>query len=225
MRILAVSDEVTPTLYDHFDAERWRAAKIDLLISCGDLSAGYLSYLVSCFNIPLFYVPGNHDENYKENPPEGGEAIDGKLVVWQGLRILGLGGAPWYNDGAYQYSEAAMARRIFCLKPRIWLAGGVDLVVTHAPPRHCPLAFDVCNPPSGVGRACRLPDRSGRAICQDASDRTHRGFPAFTDLIRAYHPKTLLHGHSHLSYGTAKRVVEQDGTRIIDVHGYYLLDL
>ncbi|HLZ08384.1 MAG TPA: metallophosphoesterase, partial [Chloroflexota bacterium] len=93
-RILAVSDTVDPALYDFFNPERWLTKGIDVIISCGDLKAEYLSYLVSRFDLPLLYVPGNHDGEYKEAPPEGGESIDGKLIVRFGLRILGLGGAP-----------------------------------------------------------------------------------------------------------------------------------
>src|SRR5947209_17727455 len=131
MRILAVSDQVDPVLYDYFDVDRWRAAHIDLLISCGDLSAEYLSYLVSRFDVPIFYVHGNHDRAYHESPPEGCDSIDGKHVTWKGLRILGLGGSPWYNGGPDQYDEGAMTWRIRRLQPRLWLSRGVDLVVTH----------------------------------------------------------------------------------------------
>jgi len=53
-RILAVSDSVDPALYDHFNVERWRAEKVELIISCGDLPAYYLSYLVSRFDVPLY---------------------------------------------------------------------------------------------------------------------------------------------------------------------------
>jgi Icc-related predicted phosphoesterase len=224
-RILAVSDSVDPALYDHFNAERWRAAAIELVISCGDLSAEYLSYLVSRFDVPLYYVHGNHDGAYDETPPEGAESIDGRLVTFHGLRILGLGDAPEYNGGPYQRSEASMARRIFLMKPRIWRAHGIDLVVTHAPPRHCPLAYKACATPSGVGCPCVHPDEAHRQLCNDAPDRAHRGFPAFTDLIDAYHPRYFLHGHSHLSFGMAKRVVEVGTTKVVDCHGYYLLDV
>lgn len=225
-RILAVSDSVDRALYDNFNVERWKSEKIDLLVSCGDLSAEYLSYLVSRFDVPLFYVPGNHDEAYQTAPPEGAEDIDGKLVRWNGLRILGLGGSPNYNDGAYQYAEWQMKLRIFALKPRLLLAGGVDLVVAHAPPQFCPLAHTpACPTPAGTNRPSFHPTASGHDLCQDAPDRAHRGFPAFTDLIHTYHPPVFLHGHSHLNYGQAKRCVSVGDTKVIDVHGYYILDL
>jgi len=220
-----VSDDVDPTLYEYFNAERWRSASVELIISCGDLPAEYLSYLVSRFNVPLYYVPGNHDGSYREARPEGGESIDRRLVVWKGLRILGLGGAPWYNGGPEQYTERDMALRVLLLKPRILLAGGLDLIVAHAPPRYCPLAYDVCHSPAGVSMPSLHPSEAGRTTCLDAPDRAHRGFPAFSDLIHAYHPRVFLHGHTHRSYGAAKRIVEEDGTRVVDVHGHYLLDL
>ena len=224
-RILAVSDTVDPALYDYFNPERWRAKGIDLIISCGDLKAEYLSYLVSRFDLPLLYVPGNHDGEYKEAPPEGGESIDGKFIVRFGLRILGLGGAPVYNYGPEQYSETAMARRVLIAKPKIWWNHGVDLVVTHAPPRFCPLAYGLCEAPAGVGHDCIHPTESERATCYDAPDRAHRGFPALTDVIRQFHPRVLLPGHSHLNYGMSKRVVDFEGTKVIDAHGYHVFDL
>jgi uncharacterized protein len=224
-RILAVSDTVDPGLYDHFNVDRWREAKIDLLISCGDLPAEYLSYLVDRFDLPLYYVPGNHDGQYDEVPPEGCESIDGRVVVWKGLRILGLGGAPRYNNGPQQYGETAMSMRILAMKPKIWCAGRLDLVVTHAAPRHCPLANTLCQTPAGVGGQCRFPELAHRTVCLDAPDRAHRGFPAFNGLIETYHPRVFLHGHSHLSFGQAKRVVDVGSTKVIDAHGYYILDL
>lgn len=224
-RILAVSDEVDPVLYDHFNAERWRTAGVELIISCGDLPAEYLSYLVSRFDVPLFYVPGNHDGGYREAPPEGGDSIDRQLVTWNGLRVLGLGGSPWYNGGPEQYQDWEMAMRALLLKPRILLAGGIDLIVTHAPPRYCPLAYEACAKPAGVGKPSLHPSEAHRHTCLDAPDRAHRGFPCFSDLIKSYHPRVFLHGHTHRGYGTLKRVVEENGTRIIDAHGHYLLDL
>ena len=118
-----------------------------------------------------------------------------------------------------------MALRVLWMKPRIILAGGIDLLVTHAPPRYCPLAYEVCARPAGIGMSSQHPAESGRDTCLDAPDRAHRGFPAFTNLIHEFHPRVFLHGHTHRSYGTAKRIVIDEGTQIIDAHGYYVLDV
>jgi uncharacterized protein len=217
MRILAVADLVDPALSAEF-ATHWRAAGIDLIVSCGDLPRDYLSALAAQFGCPLFYVPGNHDGSYDYEPPEGCQSIDDRLVRWQGLRIVGLGGAPWYNGGPEQYRDWTMALRALVLRPRLWRAGGVDLVVTHAPPR-----WPTQENGTPRGTLARL--RRPRAPVDAWPDRAHRGFPAFTRLIRAYAPRALLHGHLHLRSGTADRVVQIGSTRVIDVYGHYLLDL
>jgi Icc-related predicted phosphoesterase len=224
MRILAVSDIEDPVLGEHFDDRYWRSARIDFLVSCGDLPATYLSVLVSLFDVPLFYVPGNHDGSYRDAPPEGCESIDGRFVVWRGLRILGVGGSPWYNGGPNQYREWHMRLRIVRAKPRIWQAGGIDLIVTHAPPR-----LDL--PPAGSRPEDQSiltehpPSNQLPTIAPSANDHVHQGFSAFTQLIRTYHPRLFLHGHMHLGYGSATRAVELDGTRIVDAYSHVVLDL
>src|ERR1035437_6829925 len=55
MILLIVSDHEERQLYEHFDPERW-IGKIDLAISCGDLRADYLSYLVTVLRVRLLYV-------------------------------------------------------------------------------------------------------------------------------------------------------------------------
>ena len=77
-------------IWDYFDPKVFRG--VDLIISCGDLKPEYLSFLVTMIPAPLLYVHGNHDKNYKKKPPLGCQCIDGCLVDFRGIRILGLGG-------------------------------------------------------------------------------------------------------------------------------------
>lgn len=196
MRILAVSDEEYEGFWGYYVPGRLR--EYDLILSSGDLKANYLSFLVTMARCPLLYVHGNHDEGYSKEPPEGCDCIDDQLVVYNGVRILGLGGCRKYHPGAHQYTEAQMRRRIRRLRWVLWRAKGVDIVVTHAPPL-------------GVG---------------DAEDPAHWGFQALLELIDRYHPQYLLHGHVHLRYGT-DGVRERDcgETRVINVSERYVLDL
>ncbi len=196
MKILAVSDEESPALWDFYVPGRLK--DYDLILSCGDLKADYLSFLVTMARCPLFYVHGNHDLSYRSAPPEGCDCIDGQIVVYNGLRILGLGGCLRYHPGEQQYTEEQMRRRIAKLRLALWRAGGVDIVVTHAPPR-------------GLG---------------DAEDPAHRGFAALRELLDRYHPLYLLHGHVHLRYGlNIPRVHEYNGTQIINVSERYALEV
>src|SRR5712691_5451799 len=55
--VLAVSDEVDEGLYA--DLGPVRAA--ELVVACGDLPFEYLGYLMNGLDVPLVFVPGNHD--------------------------------------------------------------------------------------------------------------------------------------------------------------------
>lgn len=196
MKLLIVADEESAALWDYY--RPGSLATYDLMLSCGDLNAKYLEFLVTMARCPLLYVRGNHDQGYETEPPEGCDGIEDQLVVYRGLRILGLGGCLRYSGGSNQYSEKQMRKRIRKLKAAIQLAGGVDIVLAHGAPR-------------GVG---------------DWDDRSHQGFEAFLELIDRYHPKYLLHGHVHLNYGMdIPRVREYGGTRVINCCGRYDLEL
>ena len=196
MKLLIVADEESAALWDYY--RPGCLAPYGLILSCGDLNAKYLEFLVTMARCPLMYVPGNHDHGYAVGPPEGCDAIDDKLVVYKALRILGLGGCLRYSGGSNQYSEKQMRTRIRKLKGAIKLVGGVDIVVAHGAPR-------------GVG---------------DWDDRSHRGFESFLELIDQYHPQYLLHGHVHLNYGMEiPRVREYGGTQVINCCGRYELEL
>lgn len=197
MKILVVSDEPSPGLWDYYTRDK--TAGVELIISCGDLRKEYLEFLTTVVNVPLLYVRGNHDESYEKYPPEGCTDIDGQLMELCGLRIVGLGGSLKYREGSCMYTERQMQHRIRKLRRRIKKAGGVDLLVTHAPVR-------------GMG---------------DLDDLPHRGFSCFNDFLTEYKPPYMLHGHVHKSYDyTFKRErVHESGSRVINCCGSYLLEL
>ena len=116
MKILALSDEECPALWDYYTPGRLK--DYDLILACGDLKASYLSFIVTMARCPVLYVPGNHDSAYAENPPQGCDCIDCQYVVYNGVRILGLGGCRKYCPGPHQYTEGQMSRRIGKIK---WL--------------------------------------------------------------------------------------------------------
>ena len=196
MKILVVADEESPYLWDYYKPGRLDG--IDMIISCGDLDKHYLEFLVTMTNVPLLYVPGNHDKTYINRPPEGCDCIDDRIVECRGLRIMGLGGCLRYNLGAYQYTDREMAKRINRLIPRIKMAGGVDIIVTHAPPR-------------GYG---------------DQDDYAHRGFEAFVPLMERFHPVYLLHGHVHPRYGyQIPQSVRYKNTTVYNSVGWHVIEV
>ena len=110
MKILLLSDVECKALWDHYQPGRLDG--LDLILSCGDLKKDYLEFLVTLGRKPVFYVPGNHDEGYVKDPPEGCDCLEGQVITYKGLRLTGFGGCMRYNQGIYQYTEQEMARRV-----------------------------------------------------------------------------------------------------------------
>ena len=66
MKALLISDTECSALWDYYSPGRLDG--VDLILSCGDLSAKYLTFLVTMANVPLLYVHGNHDHRYEQEP-------------------------------------------------------------------------------------------------------------------------------------------------------------
>ena len=196
MKILFLADAECPYLWDYYQPGPLDG--YDLIVSCGDLKPSYLSFLVTMSNKPVLYVHGNHDVRYARTPPEGCDSIEDMVFTYKGIRILGLGGSALYSGGPHQYTEKQMAKRIRKLWWKIRRAGGVDIVVTHAPV-------------AGFG---------------DGEDYAHRGFACFRNLIEKYKPKYLVHGHIHMTYGTDIPREQQLGdTKIINAYERYTIEI
>lgn len=196
MKILTISDKECEALWDYYQPGRLDG--YDLIISCGDLRAQYLSFLVTMAHCPVLYVPGNHDVSYDSAPPEGCDCIDCQIVTFNGVRILGLGGCRRYHRGPHQYTEKQMRLRIAKLHLMLQMMGGVDIIVTHAAPE-------------GLG---------------DEEDPAHWGFPCFRRLIDKYKPKYFVHGHVHMSYNhQIPRVMEHNGTQVVNAYERYVIEI
>jgi Icc-related predicted phosphoesterase len=195
MKILSVSDQVEPILYEP-GGNKWFPG-IDLILSCGDLPPEYLTYLVTVFNVPLFYIRGNHDARYDLKPPQGCVDLHGRIIVYKDVRIMGLEGCQWYNGGLLQYTEKQMARMVLKTKLKIWWNSGIDIVISHAPPK-------------GV---------------HDRKDICHKGFKCFRGIINRYSPNYFLHGHIHTSFkNTKERKTIINKTQVINTFGYHVFD-
>lgn len=195
MKILAIADEESKYLWDFY--ERDKLEGVDLILSAGDLSAEYLSFLVTMYSIPVLYVHGNHDDKYQSKPPEGCTCIDDDIFVYEGVRILGLGGSMRYRKGKHQYTDAEMNKRVRRLWPKLLRHRGFDILVTHSP------AYEI----------------------NDGRDLPHQGFKAFVRLLEKYKPRFFIHGHVHISYGRKhKRYDRYQDTHIINAYERCIFD-
>jgi Icc-related predicted phosphoesterase len=196
MKILFLADVEDPYYWDYYEKEK--LAGIDLIISCGDLKPQYLTFFSSMTSIPIMYIKGNHDDIYETDPPGGCECIEDKVVTFKGLRICGLGGSMRYKPGVNQYTNMQMKARITKMKLKRMKLKDVDILVTHAPAQ-------------GLG---------------DEKDLCHQGFEAFKEFMDKYHPKYMMHGHVHKTYGAGfKREQEYNGTKIVNTYKNYILEI
>lgn len=194
MKILVIADEESRYYWDFYQPGRLDG--IDCIISCGDLSPHYLSFLATFCHGPVFYVHGNHDSRYDEDPPEGCISIEDKIYNFKGLRILGLGGSMRYRNGTYQYTQKEMRNRVRKLWWKLRWHKGFDILVTHAP----------------------------AAGLNDMEDIPHKGFTVFRQLLDRYEPMYFLHGHVHLNYGGHQRCTPYGKTTVINGYQTYLLE-
>ena len=192
MKILVLADQRSKSLYEYYEPEKLEG--VELIISCGDLDPGYLSFFATVCHAPLIYVRGNHDEVYEDQPPEGCICIEDDIYVHKGIRIMGLGGSMQYIPRASnQYTEKAMKKRIRKMRWKLWRHKGFDILVAHAP------AYQL----------------------NDMEDLPHRGFESFRDLMEKYKPKFFIHGHVHANYGGAFKRRDQYGdTMVVNAYEY-----
>ena len=196
MKILTISDRQEALFED--DAGWKTLGEIDLILSCGDLPPEYLSYLASKSNAPLYYVRGNHDLRYDSKPPYGCFDLHARMTTVEGIRILGIEGSRWYNGGPIQYTEHQMRMILLRLLPYIWLKKGVDIIITHAPPRYI----------------------------HDAEDPCHRGFVSFRWLMRLFTPHYFIHGHIHAHFNDRlERISTYHRSQVINTYGHFIFEI
>ena len=195
MKILALSDEVVPFIYSPVVRERF--GDVGLIVGCGDLPVAYLEYVVTQLNVPLVYVPGNHDPD--EYIVQGGQAIDGRWMKIDGVSVGGLGGSQRYKPvGKHQYTDQEMLGRAARLLLTSRMAGRhIDVLVTHSAPL-------------GI---------------HDAPDLVHTGFRAFHTFLRTGKPRLMLHGHTHVLRNLETTITALYQTQVINVFPYRLVEL
>jgi len=177
MKILAVSDQVEDRIYELIPQGHFQGTA--MVLGCGDLPYEYLEYMVTLMNVPVFYVPGNHDPAYSSDRKEAHAAgctnLDLRAVEFDGLLLAGLGGSIRYRPGApNQYSQGEAYQRAARLVPALLRnrrrhGRALDILITHSPP------FGV----------------------QDDDSSAHRGLKAINWLLQSARPRLHLHGHLH----------------------------
>lgn len=208
--ILAVSDQIDPRIYN--STVKSRMEEVQMVVGCGDLPARYLEFLADALDKPVYFVLGNHMEEWtrdaatgKPYDPMGCVNLDARVVLdsMTGLILAGLPGSPKYSgEGGQQFAEWQMVLKIGRMLPgmtvnRLRRGRWLDVLVTHAPPR-------------GVN---------------DREDVAHRGFRTIAWFNRTFKPRYHLHGHIHLYDRNALYRQRYHTVEVINVYPYQKLTL
>jgi len=201
VKTLAVSDQVLDRIY--ILASNGHFKDVELILGCGDMPYAYLEYLLTIINVPMFYVPGNHDPRSTHARAEGGSNLDLKIVRYKTFLIGGFGGSIRYRpDGINQYTQAEAYTRAFSLLPRLLLnrmqyGRALDILISHSPP------FGI----------------------HDDDDPAHNGLKALNWLIHFAQPRYLLHGHTHFYKRNLASPETTIGiTKVVNVYPYKIIE-
>ncbi len=163
---------------------------IEFILSAGDLALAYLQTVKNNLKVPLYFVKGNHDE-FKLKLFNN-EFIEWRCFEYKGIRIAGIG----CKNHNKIISEDNMKKMLIRLYRKIKKNNGVDIVISHYPPR-------------GLG---------------DGADETHKGYQSIREFIEIVKPKYFIYGHNHLNYGRNDRIMQFEDTQLINAYEKYVLD-
>ena len=176
IRILAVSDQLDPTLIDQ--RNRAGIGPIDFIVGCGDLSREDLAFVADAINAPIVYVRGNHDSSerwaHSDCCPDAVQSTAVRRLA--GVPLAGLG---WPGPGgrhAIRSERKAWNQALGLATRRLGRPEPV-IVFSHVPP------FGAGDLPGG---------------------EYHRGFRGYRWLLDRIKPPLWLHGHTPLSSRTRR---------------------
>lgn len=210
VNILAVSDQVDPRI--HSATLRTRMPDVDLVLACGDVPARYLEFLADALDQPVYFVLGNHHEELTRKglfgaryDPMGCIDIGGRVCCDQatGLIIAGFPGSPKYSrETEQQYSDREIFVMMLRMLPglvmnRMRKGRWLDVLISHAPPRHI----------------------------NDREDIPHRGFRSLRAFLRWFKPTVHLHGHVHIYDRSETVETLYASSTVINVYPYRRLNL
>ena len=117
------------------------------------------------------------------------------------LLIAGVSGSLEYNKGLNQYTEWQMKRHLrrmipALIKNKIKYGRYLDILLTHASPRHI----------------------------HDKEDPCHKGFECYNWFIKKFRPSYLIHGHIHLYDMREKRITVSEDTTVVNAYAHWIIE-
>jgi uncharacterized protein len=231
MKILTISDVVNNSVYSA--NAKTRFCDIDLVLSCGDLPAYYLEFIVSMLDVPLYYVVGNHaDEMHVPAQATKAPLLDrqGNMRPQQNTDDSGDDEKPVGPYGCDNLDARVVHYKgllIAGMQGSRWYNGGPFQYTEEQMGRRLLLL----RPQLVLNRL-----RYGRALdvlithappagIHDDVDVAHQGFRSFIQFMDDFAPRYLIHGHKHVYTHGETTVTQYKRTTVINTYGFRRLEL
>ncbi|MBQ7619104.1 MAG: metallophosphoesterase [Treponema sp.] len=233
MKILCVSDEVDPFIYN--PAVKQLFGDVGAVLCAGDLPMDYIDFIVSTLNKPTYFVFGNH--NLSEYKYYASEFRSSSLSDQNSMEAQASRG-----HGASYLGFKCVASEITFEDPKT--KKKQPLLIAGAPGsidyNHGQCQFTesqmkwklLSMAPSLMMNKLRygsyldifLTHASPRRI-HDKEDPCHKGFECFHDFLKKYEPRYMVHGHIHLYNQNEERVGLYYNTTVVNAYSHHVIEI
>ncbi|MBQ9627032.1 MAG: metallophosphoesterase [Treponema sp.] len=233
MKILCVSDEVDPFIYN--PAVKQLFGDVGAVLCAGDLPMDYIDFIVSTLNKPTYFVFGNHNlSEYKYYASEfrSSSLSDQNSMEAQASRGHGAS----YLGFKCVASEITIEDTKTKKKRPLLIAGApgsIDYNHGQCQFTESQMKWKLLSmAPSLMMNKLRygsyldifLTHASPRRI-HDKEDPCHKGFECFHDFLKKYEPRYMVHGHIHLYNQNEERVGLYYNTTVVNAYSHHVIEI
>ncbi|MBQ3837315.1 MAG: metallophosphoesterase [Treponema sp.] len=233
MKILCVSDEVDPFIYN--PAVKQLFGDVGAVLCAGDLPMDYIDFIVSTLNKPTYFVFGNH--NLSEYKYYASEFRSSSLSDQNSMEAQASRG-----HGASYLGFKCVASEITIEDPKtkkkrpLLIAGApgsIDYNHGQCQFTESQMKWKLLSmAPSLMMNKLRygsyldifLTHASPRRI-HDKEDPCHKGFECFHDFLKKYEPRYMVHGHIHLYNQNEERVGLYYNTTVVNAYSHHVIEI
>lgn len=233
MKILCVSDEVDPFIYN--PAVKQLFGDVGAVLCAGDIPMDYIDFIVSTLNKPTYFVFGNH--NLSEYKYYASEFRSDSLSNQNSMEAQASRG-----HGASYLGFKCVASEITIEDPKtkkkrpLLIAGApgsIDYNHGQCQFTESQMKWKLLSmAPSLMMNKLRygsyldifLTHASPRRI-HDKEDPCHKGFECFHDFLKKYEPRYMVHGHIHLYNQNEERVGLYYNTTVVNAYSHHVIEI
>lgn len=231
MKILCVSDYVDPMIYNPKVKELF--SDIDMILCAGDLPMDYVDFIVSVFNLPTYFIFGNHNLNDFHMYHKSSDSFNGIRINPNSTHS--------FHGGTYIGFKTLENKDFSVINPKngkktplllLGLSGSIsynkglnqytDRQMFWKILKLVPKLF-LNKLKYGRYVDIFLTHASPRHI-HDHEDPCHLGFECFNWFLKKFHPAYMVHGHIHLYDMRETRVSKHYGTVVVNAYAHHVIE-